>query len=145
MRLLVFAHPIRSASLYVEFFPFDLGLCWPSPSPLLSSPCCCTSTGARLYGPIFLAHAFLSLHFLSLSLTLSFSLSSSVCLLFYIQKRIAERWHLWKVMLTCFVENKVGMQFYTSPRVGFGVDKNSPSRCGGQAPYEILSDKPELR
>ena len=48
---------------------------------------------------------------------------------------------LWKVMLTCFTTNTNAMAFYTS--VGFGVDHNSPSRCGFPTDYEILSNEPD--
>lgn len=48
---------------------------------------------------------------------------------------------LWKVMLTCFTANTGAMGFYTS--CGFGVDCNSPSRCGFPTDYEILSNEPD--
>jgi len=55
--------------------------------------------------------------------------------------KMADKLHLWKVLLTCFVSNEGAMKFYKSAEVGFGTDVNSPHK----ADYEILSDKPTLR
>jgi len=58
--------------------------------------------------------------------------------------KIQNRWNLWKVMLTCFIENEPAMKFYM--KLGFGIDVYSPSRCEGWEPekYEILSNRPNV-
>lgn len=40
-------------------------------------------------------------------------------------------------MLTIFKCNQEALQFYTS--IGFQIDDNSPSKCGYDVDYEILS------
>jgi GNAT superfamily N-acetyltransferase len=57
---------------------------------------------------------------------------------------IKTKCHMWKILLTCFTFNTQALAFYST--IGFGIDINSPSRCGftGET-YEILSDQPDLQ
>lgn len=52
-------------------------------------------------------------------------------------KRIVSAYGLDKCMLTCLKANTQAMAFYT--KIGFVVDGISPSRCGEEVCYEILS------
>jgi len=57
---------------------------------------------------------------------------------------IANKWSMWKVLLTVFKTNTKAVAFYKS--IGFGIDVNSPSRCGFKKEmHELMSNKPNLR
>jgi ribosomal protein S18 acetylase RimI-like enzyme len=57
---------------------------------------------------------------------------------------VSQKFHMWKIMLTCFKINTQAMSFYR--KVGYNIDVNSPSRCGhDDEGYEILSNKPNLK
>ena len=52
---------------------------------------------------------------------------------------IGYRFKMFKVMLTCFTHNKATLSFYN--QLGYTPDVRSPSKCGQEADYEILSLK----
>lgn len=57
---------------------------------------------------------------------------------------IQRQYQMWKIMLTSFKANQDAIKFYT--KIGFGIDINSPSRCGfDEECYEILSNHPNRK
>lgn len=57
---------------------------------------------------------------------------------------IQSHYQMWKIMLTSFKANQDAMSFYN--KIGYGIDVNSPSRCGFEDEcYEILSNHPNRK
>lgn len=52
---------------------------------------------------------------------------------------IGDRFKMNKVMLTCFKHNEGTLSFYE--KLGYTLDVCSPSKCGQEADYEILSKR----
>lgn len=62
-----------------------------------------------------------------------------------LMEQVSNRCKMWKIMLTCFKENRKAFNFYIN-KIHYGIDVNSPSRGGyEEETYEILSNKPNLR
>lgn len=54
-------------------------------------------------------------------------------------QRIAHKFHMKSVLLTCFRHNERSYKFYQ--KLGYKIDSCSPSKCGQEASYEILCRK----
>lgn len=54
-------------------------------------------------------------------------------------EKIALKFHMKSILLTCFKHNERSSKFYM--KLGYTINRCSPSKCGQQASYEILCRK----